>query len=101
MLDLRQLQTFRMLATTSNFTRAAVELGCSQPRVTTHIKALERELGVPLFERCRFSKKVVLTAVGRQALEYAGRLLTLAEETKTAVCGLVPKQAEPKDLLQS
>jgi len=42
-------------------------------------------LGVFLFERCRSSKTVVLTEEGRQALEYAGRLLALVEETKAAV----------------
>jgi DNA-binding transcriptional LysR family regulator len=58
--------------------------------VTVHIKALEDELGAPLFERCRSSKTVVLTAVGRRALEYAGRLLALAEETKAAVRSATP-----------
>jgi len=85
MLDLRQLQTFRVAAATHNFTRAAAELGCCQSSVTVHIQALERELGVFLFERCRSSKTVVLTEEGRQALEYAGRLLALVEETKAAV----------------
>ena len=85
MLDLRKLQTFQVVAGTNNFTRAAAQLGCCQASVTTHIQALERELGVSLFERCRSSKTVVLTEEGRQALEYAGRLLALAEETKAAV----------------
>jgi DNA-binding transcriptional LysR family regulator len=64
--------------------------------VTVHIKALEDELGVPLFERCRSSKTVILTDVGRQVLEYAGRLLALAEETKarsSSVGQLVFKRA--------
>ena len=52
--------------------------------MTVHIKELERELGVQLFERCRFSKKVVLTEAGRRTLEYASRLFTLAEEAKAA-----------------
>jgi DNA-binding transcriptional LysR family regulator len=84
MLDLLKLQTFRVVAATNNFTRAAAELGCSQSTVTVHVKDLERELGVQLFERFRFSKKVVLTEAGRRTLEYASRLLTLADETKAA-----------------
>jgi DNA-binding transcriptional LysR family regulator len=84
MLDLRKLHTFQVAAATSNFTRAAAQLGYCQSSVTVHIKALEDELGVPLFERCRSSKTVILTDVGRQVLEYAGRLLALAEETKAA-----------------
>jgi DNA-binding transcriptional LysR family regulator len=84
MLDLSQLETFRVAAATKNFTRAAGELGCSQSTVTLHVKALERELGVRLFERRRFSKNVVLTEAGHRTLEYANRLLTLADEIKAA-----------------
>ena len=85
MLDLRHLETFRVVAVTNNFTRAAAELGCCQSTVTTHIMALERELGVSLFIRNRFSKTVLLTEEGRQALEYARRVLALVDETKTVV----------------
>jgi DNA-binding transcriptional LysR family regulator len=46
---------------------------------------LERELGVQLFDRSRFSKKVTLTEVGRRTFDYAGRLLALADETEAAV----------------
>jgi DNA-binding transcriptional LysR family regulator len=84
MLDLIKLETFRVVAATSNFTRAADELGCCQSTVTVHIQELERELGVQLFDRCRFSKKVVLTEAGRCTLEYASRLFTLAHEAKAA-----------------
>lgn len=83
MLDLQKLKTFRMVAVTNSFTRAAAELGYSQSSVTTQIKALERELGAPLFDR--FAKKVALTEVGHKTFEYAGRLLALADETKAAV----------------
>lgn len=85
MLDLKKLQTFQVAAATSNFTRAAAELGCCQSSVTVHIKALEDELGVPLFERCRFTKTVKLTEMGRQMLEYSHQLLTLADEITTAI----------------
>ena len=85
MLDLRKLQTFQVAAATSNFTRAAAELGCSQSSVTVQIKALENELGVSLFERCRFTKKVKLTEMGRQMLEYSHKLLKLAEEATAAI----------------
>lgn len=60
MLDLQQVESFRMVALTHNFTRAADELGYSQSSVTLHIKALERELGASLLERHRFSKTVNL-----------------------------------------
>jgi DNA-binding transcriptional LysR family regulator len=88
MLDLLKLKTFRLVADTSNFTRAAAELGYSQSNVTAHIKALEKELGAPLFDR--YGHGVVLTAVGRRTLEYADRLLKLASET-TAIAAQGPE----------
>jgi DNA-binding transcriptional LysR family regulator len=84
-LDMRQLHTFRVVAMTKNFTRAAAELGCCQSTVTVHIRALERELGISLFERNRSSKRVVLTDEGKRVLEYTQRLLALANEVKTVI----------------
>jgi len=85
MLDLQHLQTFQAVAQTSHFGRAAAALGCSQPTVTTRIKALERRLGASLLERARFSKTTILTDRGRQLLGYADRILALASETTAAV----------------
>jgi len=87
---LERLATFRVVASTGHFTSAAVQLGYSQATVTVHIKSLESQLGVTLFERCRFSRNIVLTEAGRRALEYAVRLLALAEETKTVLKGAAP-----------
>ena len=87
---LERLATFRVVASTGHFTSAAVQLGYSQATVTVHIKALESQLGVTLFERSRFSRDIVLTDAGRRALEYAARLLALAEEAKTALKGAAP-----------
>ncbi len=84
MLDLQHLKTFMVVATTKNFSRAAIELGYSQPSVTQHIKALERELGARLFDRFRFARTIVLTEAGGRIYEYAKRLLALAEETMAA-----------------
>jgi len=50
-MELRQLATFRMLATTLNFTRTATALNYVQSNVTAQIQALEEELGVRLFDR--------------------------------------------------
>jgi DNA-binding transcriptional ArsR family regulator len=91
---LERLATFHVVATTGHFTAAAVQLGYSQATVTVHIKALESQLGVTLFERCRFSRNIVLTEAGRRALEYAVRLLALADETKTALKGFY-RQSNP------
>jgi len=84
MIDLRQLETFCVLAQTRNFTRAADALGYSQSNITTRIKKLEQELGAVLFKRHRFSRKVTLTKKGQALLQYALRLFALVDEMKTA-----------------
>ncbi len=81
----RRLRTFKVVARTLSFTRAAAELGYVQSNVTAQVKALERELGVPLFDR--LGRRVVLTDAGRVLLRYAERLLDLSEEAWAAVTG--------------
>lgn len=85
MLDLQHLKTFMAVVATMSFNRAADELDYSQSSVTHHIKGLERELGVRLFDRFRFARTIVLTDAGRRVHLYATRLLALAEEAKVAV----------------
>ena len=96
MLDLDKLKMFQIVAIRQSFTRAAAELGYSQSNVTSAIKALEHDLGAQLFDRIRFSKKVVLTEVGRRALQYADRLLALADEARVAI----HREAEPSGPLR-
>ena len=85
MLDLLHLKTFMAVVTTMSFSRAADDLNYSQSSVTHHIKRLERELGVRLLDRFRFTKSIALTDAGRKIYEYAARLLALAEEAEAAV----------------
>jgi len=83
MFDLRQIRTFRAVATARSFTRAAVVLNYAQSSVTAQVRGLEESLGVPLFDR--LGRRVELTAAGRQFLNYADKLLELAEEAKLSV----------------
>ncbi|MGQ9557551.1 MAG: LysR substrate-binding domain-containing protein [Desulfurispora sp.] len=62
-MNIKQLETFLLVAELRNFTRAAGQLGMSQPAVSFQIKSLEEELGATLLERN--DKKVVLTETGR------------------------------------
>ena len=50
-MEVRQLQIFCTLAEELNFTRTAERVHTVQSNVTTQIKALEEELGTPLFDR--------------------------------------------------
>jgi DNA-binding transcriptional LysR family regulator len=61
-MELYQLKTFVMVAEEGHLTRAAERLHASQPSVSGHIKALEEELGLTLFERT--PKGMRLTTVG-------------------------------------
>lgn len=79
----RQLKTFGAVARALSFTRAAEGLGYVQSNVTAQVKALEAELGAPLFDR--LGRRVVLTDAGRTLLGYAGRILDLHEEALAAV----------------
>lgn len=82
-MESQRLRTFREVARTLNFTRAAANLRYAQSSVTAQVKALEEELGVPLFDR--LGKRVVLTGAGERFLGYAERILDLEEEARQAV----------------
>lgn len=82
-MELRQLQTFRLVAQTLSFTRAADALNYAQSSVSAQIQELEAELGVMLFER--LGRRVSLTNAGARLLYYTEKLLMLAEEARTVV----------------
>ena len=50
-MELYQLRTFVTVADTGNLTQAAERLFTSQPAVSAHIKALEEQLDIKLFDR--------------------------------------------------
>jgi DNA-binding transcriptional LysR family regulator/DNA-binding Xre family transcriptional regulator len=75
-LDLRKLRYFVALAEELHFGRAGERLGIAQPVLSRQIRNLERELGVDLLTRS--SRRVELTAAGRQLAEDAQPLLATA-----------------------
>ncbi|HEV2801527.1 MAG TPA: LysR family transcriptional regulator [Pyrinomonadaceae bacterium] len=80
-----QLRAFRVVAETLNFTRAAERLNLTQAAVSHQIKALESELGEPLF--IRLKRGVKLSPAGEAALCYAERILDDAEALRERVSG--------------
>ena len=76
-MEVRQLQIFRTLAEELNFTRTAEKVNTVQSNVTAQIKALEEELGVPLFDR--LGRRVTLTDAGRRFQPFAEQALAAME----------------------
>jgi DNA-binding transcriptional LysR family regulator len=81
--NLEQLRILQAIVEQGSFKRAAEVMYISQPAVSLQIQNLERILGVPIFDRA--GRKAELTQAGKLLLEYAKRLLTLAEEARRAI----------------
>jgi DNA-binding transcriptional LysR family regulator len=81
-MELSDLVTFSTVARTGGITRAAEELHTVQSNVTQRVKALEAEIGTPLFER--HSRGMTLTGAGRRLLPYAQRMAALTREAVLA-----------------
>ncbi|PXY28408.1 LysR family transcriptional regulator [Prauserella muralis] len=88
-MDVKQLKALVTVAEVGSVTRAAELLHLVQPAVTRQIRALEQELGVPLFERTRHGMR--LTAPGATLVERARRALT---ELDRARAELAPAKGE-------
>ncbi len=87
-MDLKQLQTFRVLADELSFTRTALRLNYAQSSVTGHIQSLEHELGVPLFDR--LGPTLRITSPGTRLLKYADDILKLVDEAHLEVPEQMP-----------
>ncbi|RXT44939.1 LysR family transcriptional regulator [Bradyrhizobium betae] len=81
-MELSDIQTFAAVARTGGITRAAEELNTVQSNVTQRVKALEAEIGTPLFER--HSRGMTLTAAGKRLLPYAQKMAALSHEAVLA-----------------
>ena len=84
-MEMTQLKTFKAVAETLNFTRASERLGLTQSAVSHQIKALEEELGEPLFIRAK--RGVKLSQAGKAALEHVQRILDETESLRERVGG--------------
>jgi LysR family hydrogen peroxide-inducible transcriptional activator len=82
-MEIEQLRHFVRVAEAENFTRAAAQVGLSQPALSRSIARLEEELGQPLFERQ--TRKVVLNDVGRLLIERTRNILLMVDDLKAEI----------------
>lgn len=82
-MELRHLRYFIAVAEALSFTKAAVKLRLAQPSLTPQVRNLEDEIGVRLLDRA--NNRVTLTDEGKRFLYDAKRLLTMADESISAV----------------
>ncbi len=85
-MTLHQLRIFLAVARQRSFTQASDELHLSQPDVSLHIRELEEETGLKLFDRV--SKKIHLSQAGEVLREQANRIFAQLRETEQALAEL-------------
>ena len=90
-MDIKNLETFVMVNEMKSFTQAAARLGFTQSTVSFQIRQLEKELGMPLFERINHT--VRLTNGGEKLLPIAQHMLRLAAEASH-----ISAEAEPEGI---
>ncbi len=82
-ITLRQMAAFQSLARHRNFTRAAGEMGLTQPAVSMQIKQLESQLGVALIEQR--GKRIDLTEEGEEVLAGARAILQRLDDLESSL----------------
>jgi LysR family transcriptional activator of nhaA len=77
-LNYHHLLYFRKIAVEGSVSKAAEKLGMGQPGLSAQLKALEDQVGTPLFDRK--GRRLVLTEAGRVALNYAQEIFEKGQE---------------------
>ena len=85
-LDLLLLLVFNTFVKESTMSRAGERLFITQPAESAHIKAVEQDLGVRLFERV--GRRPVVNLAGLVLYEKAQLLLAVADDLKAAMSEL-------------
>ena len=80
---LRQITVFLTTARHLHFTRAAQELGMTQPSVSMQIRQLEENLGIALFEQ--IGKRTFLTEAGKELYRYGCMIDQQLAEAETVL----------------
>jgi DNA-binding transcriptional LysR family regulator len=83
----RRLSVFKSVVDCGGFNLAAAEIGIAQPSVGAHIKALEAQVGHPLFQRSR-GRRPQLTKAGEALYAYAVEILHQSQLTSQTLAAI-------------
>jgi len=102
-MDLRHARTFVTVAELGTVSKAALQLRIAQPALSRQINALERELGIKLFDR--IGRRLLLTSAGEQLLgdcrgllNYAGAIGEHAQALQRGDVGVLKVGASPQHI---
>lgn len=76
-MDIKYLQTFKMIIHEGSFTKAAAKLNYTQSTITFQMKQLEQELSIQLFEKV--GRNMNLTVAGKELIPYVDEVLISLE----------------------
>ena len=76
-MDFKQIQAFVNVVRCGSFSKAADAMFFSQPTISAHVAALEKELGTELLSRR--GRKVEMTAEGKKFYQYAVEMVNIRE----------------------
>ena len=84
-MNLHQLNVFRAIVETGSFSKAASRLHIAQSAVSYHVKALEQDIGKPLF--LRYKTQVLLTEKGRRLKGHVDKIFDAVDGARLDLCG--------------
>lgn len=76
-MDIKYLQTFKMIINEGSFTKAAAKLNYTQSTITFQMKQLEQELSLQIFEKV--GRNMNLTKAGKELIPYVDEVLASLE----------------------
>ena len=88
-MKMTQLLYFKTVAEDGRISVAAKKLFVTAPAVSISISTLERELGVPLFDRVK--NRLVLNKYGQIYLQYVNQVFDDLDKAKEAVQAIAPE----------
>jgi DNA-binding transcriptional LysR family regulator len=89
----QHLQIFVTVVEKRSFSRAAKDLHLTQPAITLHIQALERDVGARLLERT--NRFVRLTKAGEIVFDHATRILSIQAQMRRCLDDLLREASGP------